>query len=106
MTGIISDAGPAKSKHDVAHRQEGAYYCWQQGHRSCYCPTFHCGGRAGRHYWSRPADARASEMTKGQIRQLLTYLLANRTDSPARSEHALNTCEQPLPPHGTVARRP
>ena len=25
---------------------------------SCYSPTFHCRGRAGRHYWSRPEDAR------------------------------------------------
>jgi len=24
----------------------------------CYSPTFHCGGRIGRHYWSRPEDAR------------------------------------------------
>jgi hypothetical protein len=25
MTGVISDAGPAKRKHDEAHRQEGSY---------------------------------------------------------------------------------
>ena len=30
----------------------------QGGYRSCYSPTFHCGGRTRRHYWSRPEDAR------------------------------------------------
>ena len=30
MTGIISDAGPAKRRHNEAHRQEGSYYRWQQ----------------------------------------------------------------------------
>jgi hypothetical protein len=70
MTGVISDAGPAKRKHDEAHRQEGSYYWWQQWHRSCYSPTFHCGG----HRSPLLVATRRRSMKKNDEGQALTAL--------------------------------